>query len=262
MQILFIRPVDYLFVIVMFFSEYIRMVNPELFTRWAIHLSLLFIRLFSSGQLVFIKAKKCVTIKYNTFVESYPQVLNVYNYIFPEKKQNDVEFIVDDTIVFSTTKEQLLLKEYLCDSMPTHFDFIIYSKTVASDNELVTYKKIITEVPVEETQFDVVGADYKFILSEIHIGDKTIVTNFSCHKHNYFVAENVLHLAFLKYYLKQYHANELKDILSEDIDVDVDVNVDVDIFLSVLDQNVNKVVFDKTNQLQINKENYEIKKII
>jgi hypothetical protein len=257
MQMLFIRPVDYLFVIVMFFSQYMWMANPGLFNRWAIHLSLLFIRLFSSGQLVFIKAKKYVTINYNTFVESYPQVLDVYNSIFPKKIQNDVEFIVNDTIVFSTTKEQLLLKEDLCDSMPAHFDFIIYSKTVASDNESVTYKKIITEVPVEETQFDVVGSDYKFILSEIHIGDKTIVTNFSCHKHNYFVAGNVLHLAFFKYYLKQYHANELKDILLED----KDVNVDVDIFLSVLDQNVNKVDFDKNNQLQINKENYEIMKI-
>jgi hypothetical protein len=250
-QIPFIRLFDYAFVIFMVSSEYIRMYNPELYNKLAIRLSFLLIRWFSSGQLVFIKARKTAVIAYNTFVESYPQVLDVYNSIFPKKIQNDIEFVLDGKIVFSTTKEKVLLKGDLLLCMPSKFDFIIYSKTMACNNESVTYKKIITRLPVEENQFEIVKADYKFVLTEMKFEDKVIVTNFSCYKHNYFVVGNVFDLPFLKYYLNHYHANELEGISIEDIDV----------YLRVLDQNVNTVVFDSNNQLKINKDNYEIKKL-
>jgi hypothetical protein len=254
---------NYIIVIFMFFSEYLRTtVNPELYNRYIMQVSLIFIRAFSSGQLVFIKAKKTVFVVYNNFVKSHPQLVDVYNSIFPKKMQNDIDFVVDGKIVFSTTKETLLHHNNANvksdNVMPDQFDFIIYSQPDDCNGagESITYKKIITDTPFEEVHFNVVKADYKFILTEIQINNLVIATNFYCYKHNYFVAGNIFHLPFIKYYLNQYHADDLNSVSLEDLDASVS-----GFKLRMLDQNVNGIVSDSNNQLKINKDNYEIIKL-
>lgn len=255
MNFTFLVSAFYPFFYFMMFIEYFRTFYPDYFNNIMVQLALASISLFSRGQLLYIKSKKVLSKKYTYLLESYPQLANFVEKYLSNSNQTDVDFVVDGKIVYSTTKERLLNSGNLYDEtysrIPTDFELIIYSKTYKNhESENTTYKKVLSSFPVEDKHFNIVKADYRFLLTEIVINDKYIKTNFSDNIHNYFVVDNLLNESFIKYYLNQYHVNEFN----------IECLNNFDYKIRGLDQNVNEVSFDKENQLLINKENYEIKK--
>ena len=235
--------------------EYLRTFYPDYFNTIMVQIALASISLFSRGQLLYIKGKKVLSKKYTNLLESNPQLATfIEKHLSNNRQQTDVDFVVDGKIVYSTTKERLLNSGNLHDEtyseIPADFELIIYSKTYKKDeSEYITYKKVLSSFPVEDKHFDIVKADYRFLLTEILIGDKIIKTNFSDNSHNYFVVDNLLNASFIKYYLNPHHKSDIDVVLFAD---------NFDYKIRALDQNVNEVSFDKEKQLKINKENYEI----
>ena len=255
MNFAFLMSAFYPFFYFIMLFEYLRTFYPDYFNQIMVKIALASISLFSRGQILYIKGKKVLSKKYTNLLESNPQLATfVEKYLSNNRQQTDVDFIVNGKIVYSTTKERLLNSGNLHDetysNIPTDFELIIYSKTYKnSETENITYKKVLSSFPVEDNHFDIVKTNYRFLLTEILIGDKIINTNFSDNSHNYFVVDNLLSASFMKYYLNQYHAS----------DIDVPRFTDnFDYKIRALDQNVNEVSFDKEKQLLIKKENYEI----
>ena len=239
-----------------FIIDYIRTFYPEYFNTIIVKVALVSIRLFSRGELFYIKCKKVLSKKYINLLESNPQLASFVEKYLSNSKQTDVDFIVNGKIVYSTTKESLLNSGNLHDEtyskIPTNYELIIYSKTYKNnENTNITCKKVLSTFPVEDKHFDIIKADYRFLLTEIVINDKIIKTNFAYNIHNYFVVDNLINASFIKYYLNQYHKN----------DINIECLNNFDYKVRALDQNVNEISFDKENQLKINKENYEINKI-
>lgn len=236
-----------------FLIDFLQMFYIEDFNNMIINVSFYCISLFSRAELFYIKTKRVFRNVYIYIVDSNPQIASILENNLSNNQQSDVDFIIDGKIVYSTTKKILLSdnsRDGTSIAIPKDFDMIVYSKPVKiNETDYITYKKVLNYLPVEEPHFDVVIADYRFILTEIIIGDKTINTSFSHNKHNYFVSGNMLNESFIKYFFKQYHVSEFtSDYLFDPKDYKI----------RVLDQNVNEVFFDQQNQLQIEKENYTI----
>ena len=256
MNLTFLMSIFYPLFYFFFIIDYIRTFYPEYFNTLFVKLALVSIRLFSRGELFYIKSKRVLSKKYITLLESNPHLASFVEKYLSNSKKTNVDFIVNGKIVYSTTKESLLNSGNLHDEtyskIPTNYELIIYSKTYKNnENTNVTCKKVLTTFPVEDKHFDIIKADYRFLLTEIVINDKNIKTNFSDNIHNYFVVDNLINASFIKYYLNKYHKN----------DINIEYLDNFDYKIRCLDQNVNEISFDKENQLKINKENYEIIRI-
>jgi len=214
--------------------------------------------MFSTAQLFL---KKTSTGVNKILLRTNPYLNDFLENYFPKKLVNDVDFIVDGKIVYSTTKTKLLnakiseMNDNPSRDIPVNFQLIIYTElNLNKDAERpIMYKKILTSVPTEESQFKCEPALYKFVLTEILMDDKKIMTTFTNDKHNYFVVGNKINVDFIKYYLNKYHKNDLSknDICINDVEK-FDINI--------LDQDVNvkHAIFSNNKTLVINKDNYEI----
>jgi len=245
------------FVIFFILNEYIQ--NNYYYIEECIRYNTIFvtiaiIRFYSECEMIFNKTKKTTNLIYKNVLESNPDIQEVIefigNNIFPKKINNDVEFVEGTRTIYSTTKNILLegINDE-CIDMPTDFEFIDYTETHNESNETtIMYKKIIREYPFNESHFQCEPTDYKFLLTEIIVGDKIINVNFTDNNHNYFVVGNKFTTNFIKYYLNKYYLTELKNISLNDLQ---------DFELRVLDQDVKEETFTNKKILILNKENYE-----
>ena len=211
------------------------------------------IRFYSEGEMFVNKTKKATYIFYKNTLQSNPKIKECIETIFPKKIVDDVEFIVDHDVVYSTTKNTLLNGNINVDTYrekPFNFNIILYTEIHNETEEKpITYKKIITEFPFEENNFQCKPTDYKFLLAEIIIGNKIIKVHFTDNNHNYFVVGNKFNREFINYYLNKHYPKELKDISFSDLQ---------EFQIRVLDQNVKEETFTNKRLLVLNKENYEI----
>lgn len=218
-----------------------------------IFVSLAMIRIYSEGEMFFNKTKKSTYIIYRNTLQSNPKIQEYFEKIFPKKIVDDVEFIVDHSVIYSTTKNTLLNGNINVDTYrekPFNFNIILYTEIHnESEENPIAYKKIITTFPFEEDKFQCEPTGYKFLLTEILIGDKIIKVNFVDNNHNYFVVGNKFNKEFINYYLHKHYPKELKDLSFNDLQ---------HFQIRVLDQNVTEATFTNKRLLVLNKENYEV----
>jgi hypothetical protein len=112
-------------------------------------------------------------------------------------------------------------------------------------------KIILNYVPNDEKKtyiesFNHKQSEYKFIMSEITIDDKTFVVHFTTDKYNYLIEHNKLDSNFIKYFLKTHYTELVKDLDLEKINYHI----------KIIDHNVNVTEFDNTKTLYINKNDY------
>jgi hypothetical protein len=220
-----------------------------------IFLSIAIIRFYSGCEIIFNRTKKTTNLIYTNVLESNPNIKEaigfIANNVFPKKINNDVEFVSGSRTIYSTTKNILLERiNDECIDMPTDFEFIVYTENHNDSNEtLITYKKINTEYPFSEEIFLCEPTQYKFLLTEIIVGDKIINVNFTDNNHNYFVVGNKFTAEFISYYLNKYYQHELNTVSFSEL---------YEFQLRVLDQDVKEETFTNKKILILNKENYEI----
>lgn len=128
------------------------------------------------------------------------------------------------------------------------YDFIIYSHYDVSSQ--ITNKIIFYKFPNKEDLMNHEKSNIKFILSELVIGDKIIKIDFKTDTYNYYLVNNVFEQRFLKYFVKKYYFDEIKDI--ENIEEKLD-----SMSLKIIDHNASTETFDKENILKICKQNYK-----
>ena len=189
-------------------------------------------------------------------MRTHPRVNEFFKTYSQKKITNDIEFVVDDKIMFSTSKTHIFNNAHDV-SNPFQCSLIIYTEINESESEnekQITYKKIFNTMPREESELTCEPVNYKFILTEILIGDKKILIKLSEDEQNYFVVGNVLNSEFIKFYLNTHYHEELKKN-------DISFTELTDYTVNILDQEVKPVVFDKKNVLILYKDTYEIKEL-
>ena len=229
------------------------------FESYIFYFSLKMIRLFSISQIYFKKTSNFVS---KLFFKTNPRLNEFLNDYLPENTKNNIDFVVSGKLVYSTTKSKMLRlsndnsndeNNEIIDDTALLNGFIIYTEINNENPERpITYKKIIMDYPSEESHFECTPADFKFVLTEILIDDKTIMTNFAKDDHNYFVVGNKFTNDFIKYILNKYHE---KYLIENDISLSEVTNFDI----RILDQDVKQKIVSNKKYLLINKENYEVK---
>jgi len=191
---------------------------------------------------------------YSIYFYSKVQIIikNVNDYLH----QNIPSFLFSEIIGDNSTIEvifqgnviNIVNKNQINSLLEVNYDFILYSKKenglihkriIYSDNlDIINEKALICE-----------PSEIKFILTEIILEDKKINIDFKINNNNFYVCDNIFSSKFIVYFLNKYYCDEIKNLPSDKI-----LNYQVEI----LDQNVNKEVFDFKNNIQINKTDYTI----
>lgn len=217
-------------------NNYIKHNYPEKYNEVLIALSFNTIYMVSVVQIKFIKMIKYIN-------QTNPRLLEFFN---KYKNLNDVEFILDGKVFYSTTRENII--NYIVDIVKE--DFIIYSDyaTTNNDNECINKKIIITNENSTDKDFIYEVSDIKFMLCELVVGEKTYKINLKNDKYNYYLVDNIINKKFFIYYLLDHYGE--------------DINKTTDKFiLKLIDHNVNVCKIDITNDsnyIQIKKDSYII----
>jgi hypothetical protein len=172
------------------------------------------------------------------------------NKLFIKDSNNNelnVEFIYNGNIIHLANINEIKNEQLTCLNLPFEYDFMIYSKYDVSskiDNKIIFYR-----FPNNE-EYDYEKSKIKFILSEFIIGDKSIKVDFKSDSYNYYLENNVFEQRFLKYFIKKYYFDEIKDI--ENMEASLDSMI-----LKIIDHNASTETFDYKNILKIDKNNYK-----
>jgi hypothetical protein len=151
-------------------------------------------------------------------------------------------------VIFQGNVINIINKNQINSLLDVNYDFILYSK---KENGLI-HKRIIYSDNLDinnEKALICEPSEIKFILTEIILEDKKINVDFKIKNHNYYVCDNIFYPEFIVYFLNKYYTEEIKHICSDKL-----LNYQVEI----LDQNVNKEVFNFKNNIKINKNDYTI----
>jgi hypothetical protein len=172
---------------------------------------------------------------------------NIPFHLFYETNNDSsiIEVIFQGSVINTINKNQI---NYL---LSVDYDFILYSK---KENSLI-HKRIIYAENLDiidinnEKLFTCEPSEIKFILSEIILEDKKINVDFKINNNNYYVCDNIFTPEFVVYFLNKYYSEEIKNLSLDKI---------LKYKVEILDQNVNKEVFDFKNNIKINKTDYTI----
>jgi len=149
--------------------------------------------------------------------EEYPDDNRIVNEEEEEEEEEEViiDFIKDNRIVYSCTKEELLHLE-------KEYDFMICE--MIQNN--VTFQKICHKIPCEE-DFEFRNLDYNIlsaIVIPINKSENPLDIHFVTDDYYYWVEKNVIDKSFLDYFLKTYYSSvEIGDyqlqIITNDINI-------------------------------------------
>jgi hypothetical protein len=205
-------------------NNFLMLNYPEQYSKVVVCASYNLIYYFSFAQIKFTKLLIIVNDKYFDFMKSNPQLLEYINKL---KKTEHIEYVLDSVIQ---------------DKIPEKYDFIIYSDII---NNSKTNKLILDKVPlIEEKNIICQETKYKFILSEITIGDKTTKIDFKTDNYNFMVVNNKINTAFIYYFMKKYYNYEGTS--------------GFDYTIKILDQNVNEITLDKQKEIEFDLNAYRI----
>lgn len=215
--------------------------NPNI----AINLSYNAIRYYSKLQFHCKKLKKGIT----NLIKNNPELNKFFNEFIKNNKQNDVDIVKNGNIILSTNKNKLINEPSI---IPEDYDFIVYSDHTSIDCEnTVLHKKIFRTIPKSLEEFDYEKVDYKFIMMEVIINEKSLSVELSNDKYNYLIVNNMLDEKFIKYYLKKYLCHEIEGYDETHFD---------DYTLKYIDHNINMCEVDKTQTILITSSDVFLKK--
>jgi len=177
----------------------------------------------------------------NELIENY----NIRN------KKDDIEFIKNNTIIYSVNKKDFFGKKMLERINSLEFDFFIYSDYVKKENEnTIINKKIFYKVPLDINNFEIIESKLSFISFVIYFDDLMINVAFKNNKYNYFITNNVFGLNFIKYFLKNHYCDFYDEIINKQISFS-------DLKISIIDNNANIEKLDSEFAIKICENSYE-----
>ena len=220
--------------IVLSINNLIREVHPIQYQNFLINVTYYSIYFYSKMQIIAKNVKDFLNknIPFHFFYEI-------------NSDSSIIEVIFQGSVINTINKNQI---NYL---LSIDYDFILYSK---KENSLI-HKRIIYAENLDiiyinnEKFFTCEPSEIKFILSEIILEDKKINVDFKINNNNYYVCDNIFTSEFIVYFLNKYYSEEIKNLSLDKI---------LKYKVEILDQNVNKEVFDFKNNIKINKTGYTI----
>ena len=162
--------------------------------------------------------------------------------------KKDVEFIHNKKVIHLANINELTSEKNNFLNLSFKYDFIIYSHYDVTSK--ITNKIIFYKFPNKKDLMNHENSNIKFILSELVIGDKSIKVDFKTDSYNYYIVNNVFEQSFLKFFIKEYYFDEIKDV--ENIEEKLDSMI-----LKIIDHNASTETFDKENIVKIEKKNYK-----
>ena len=217
-----------LFLFFYFINEVIRLKYPEQYQKYIIFIVYNYIYYSSKIELIFLKIQN-----------KYPKIKNYLTY-FKNTNLNDVEFILDNKVIYKTSRKQI---NDLLDKLPTIFDFIIYSES--NSNNSIVNKCLLNVLPNNFINYNCAKTDYKFILLEIEIDNKKIKLDLQTDSYNFFMCNNVINLKFLYYFLNTYYKFENINFENKNV-----------FKINLIDHNMNSLSTNSIN-IRLNKTNYD-----
>jgi hypothetical protein len=156
-------------------------------------------------------------------------------FVYDDIVRNNLDLILDDGDNYITDTDLLSIDQ----NVPDDYKFAIYTRL--NDNNTVRKKRIYKRLP-EDGVYDCDETRYKFILIEIKYGDTIAKLKFDNAKTTYYVVNN------------EFDSNVIRYLMHEEFDVELPEQYTV----SILDHNVNRIEFDETQLLRLNKDDYEV----
>jgi hypothetical protein len=232
-----------------FINDFLKRQYPETY-HWLI--------IYGSHKIIyFVSTVQIMTKKINNYFVPFlrNKLLQVpfLTKLFTNKNDNDnnnlnAEFIYNENVSRLANINEITKEKISRLNLFFSYDFIIYSKYNVTSQ--TTDKIIFYKFPNKEDFMNYEVSNIKFILSEVVIGDKLIKIDFKSDSYNYYVVNNVFEQRFLKYFVKKYYFDEIKDI--ENMEEKLD-----SMSLKIIDHNASTETFDKENILKICKQNYK-----
>jgi len=166
-------------------------------------------------------------------VNKYAPDVNI-NSIFSfvnDDVNDDIEIVDKNEVCCITTKENLLKYDHT-----NEFELVVYSE---SDYNNRTYKRVYDSDSVPKTieEFSCEKANFRFVLCELLVDDKTIKIDLN----RFCVVGNILNAKLIGFVLSKYY-----DIYDAD-----------EYVIKILDHNVNSIELNKGVGIKINKDDYE-----
>jgi len=146
---------------------------------------------------------------------------------------NNLDLILVNDDNYITDTKNLAIDQ----DIPDDYQFAIYTRLDA-DNA-VRKKRIYKRLP---EIYDCDETSYRFVLIEVKHGDTTTKLNFDHAKTTYYVVNNEFDSTVIRYLLK----------------TGLDIELPEQYTVCILDHNVNRIEFDETKVLRLNKNDYEV----
>jgi hypothetical protein len=167
------------------------------------------------------------------------ELFNVHIYplfVYDDIVRNNLDLILDESGDNYITDTELLSID---QGIPDEYLFAIYTRLNADNT--VRKKRIYKRLP---QVYDCDETSYRFVMIEVKYGDTTVKLNFTDSKSTYYVVNNEFDSSVIRY------------LLSTNLYVELPEQYTV----CILDHNVNRIVFNETQLLRLNKDDYEVLK--
>jgi len=228
-----------------FINDFLKRQYPESY-QWII--------IYGTHKIIyFVSSVQILCKKINNFFPPFfrnklSQIPFINKLFINDLKDLNVEFLYKGNIIHLANINEIKNEQLTSLNLSFIFDFIIYSKYDVSSE--ITDTIIFYRFPNNEDLINYEKSKIKFILSELVIGDKCIKIDFKTDSYNYYIKNNVFEQGFLKYFIKKYYFDEIKDV--ENIEDSLD-----SMLLKIIDHNASTETFDDKNILKIDKNNYK-----
>jgi hypothetical protein len=241
--------------LILLIKDYVERKYNSNFTNLLVTISYNIIYVYSKGQILLIKLNKNIVL----FIESNHILLKILNDVKSlltlknaEINKNTVEFIKNGEVIKNIQYNNIKSNDLNCDKLinayENDFDFLIYSHL----NDKNCANKILLQKGQEITsEYEL--SNVNFMLVELHIDSIIFKINLKDEKYNFYMQGNRLSCDFFMYYLKNYEFNKIFDLTSYN-----------SILLHIIDQDVNKIIVDFTDNnryISIEKDTYKIKSV-
>lgn len=167
------------------------------------------------------------------------ELFNVHIYplfVYDDIVRNNLDLILDESGDNYITDTELLSID---QGIPDEYLFAIYTRL--NDNNTVRKKRIYKRLP-EDGVYDCDETSYRFVLIEVKYGDTIAKVKFDNAKTNYYVVNNEFDSSVIRYLMA----------------TNFDVELPEEYTVCILDHNVNRVEFNETQLLRLNKDDYEV----
>ena len=204
---------------------------------------------FTTVQMKLIQTRRYIANRYNSFLLFCPSVKKyINNFCEYFVKTQDVEYISDGTVIETSSKKRLLqnYKKIEPGEKSIH-KMTIYTNGIN--------KKVFSFIPFEESHYNCEKTRYDFVLVEIQIYSEIKKIDLTTNEYNYMLVDNVINKEFVIYLLKTHYPRYVK-IVNQFFGNNID-----NYKITILDQDVNKIILNQYNYLTLKKDNYKISSI-